>query len=218
MPEMIQGQREKKGFDLVGMGVGIVSTDKIITGDKIEEGDAILGLASSGIHSNGMTLARRILFDKMKYSVNDYIDELDRTLGEELLEPTRIYVKEILEMISNGLHIKALAHITSAGFLNLDRVTKNYGFRINSLPEVPSIFKLIQKLGPVTSEEMYQVYNMGVGFCVILPRDEVDDAMQIAEKHDTDSYEIGYTFKDPEKKVILEEIGLVGKEDRFYPL
>lgn len=217
MPEMIQGQREKKGFDLVGMGVGIVSTDKIITGDKIEEGDAILGLASSGIHSNGLTLARRVLLDQMKFSVNDKIDELDRTLGEELLEPTKIYVKEILEMISNGLHVKALAHITSAGFLNLQRVTKNYGFKINNLPEVPLIFKLIQEFGPVTPEEMYEVYNMGIGFCIILPENEVDDAMQIAARHNTDSYKIGHTFKDLEKKVILEDIRLVGTEDRFYP-
>lgn len=218
MPEMIQGQREKKGFDLVGMGVGMVSTDKIITGDKIEDGDAILGLASSGIHSNGLTLARNVLLDKMKFSVDDYKDELNRTLGEELLEPTKIYVKEILEMISNGLRVKALAHITSAGFLNLQRVTKNYGFRINSLPEVPPIFKLIQEFGPVTPEEMYEVYNMGIGFCVILPQDEVDDAMQIAGKHDSDSYKIGHAFKDPEKKVIIEEIGLVGTVDRFYPV
>lgn len=215
MPEMIQGKIKNKGFDLVGMGVGIVSNDKIIVGDKIEEGDAILGLASTGIHSNSMTLTRKILLDKTKYKLHDYIDELDRTLGEELLEPTRIYVKEVLEMISAGLNIKAIAHITSDGFLNLQRVSNGYGFRIDSLPEVPPIFKLIEKLGPVRPEEMYEVYNMGIGLCIVLPESEIDDAMQIIEKHNVHCYKIGNTFRDPERMVILEEVGLVGKDGRF---
>ncbi|MEA1944915.1 MAG: phosphoribosylformylglycinamidine cyclo-ligase [Euryarchaeota archaeon] len=202
MPEMIRGARENRGFDLVGMGVGIVQKDKIITGDTIEEGDKILGLASSGIHSNGMTLARRVLLDK--FGVNDYIDELGRSLGEELLEPTKIYVKEIREMLKAGLNLKSLAHITGDGFLNLRRVSKDYGFKIDNLPETPPIFDLIQKQGPVSVEEMYRVYNMGIGFCIVLPGAEVDYAMQIAEKHGTDCQVIGSTFKDPDKTVILE--------------
>lgn len=215
MPEMIQGKIKDKGFDLVGMGVGIVSNDRIITGDKIAEGDAILGLASTGVHSNSMTLTRKILLDKAKYKLYDYIDELDRTLGEELLEPTRIYVKEVLEMISTGLNIKAIAHITSNGFLNLQRVSNGYGFMIDNLPEAPPIFKLIEKLGPVRPAEMYEVYNMGIGLCVVLPENEIEDAMQIIEKHNVDCYKIGNTFRDPEKRVILEKLRLIGKDDRF---
>lgn len=215
MPEMIQGKVKGKGFDLVGMGVGIVPNDRIITGDKIEEGDAILGLASTGIHSNSMTLTRNILLDKAKCKLYDDIDELDRPLGEELLEPTRIYVKEVLEMISTGLNIKAIAHITSDGFLNLRRVSNGYGFRIDSLPEIPPIFRLIEKLGPVRPEEMYEVYNMGIGLCIVLPENQIEDAMQIAEKYNVDSYKIGRVFKDPEKRVILEEAGLVSKDDKF---
>lgn len=215
MPEMIQGKVKDKGFDLVGMGVGIVPNDRIITGDKIEEGDAILGLASTGIHSNSMTLTRKILLDKAKYKLHDYVDELDRTLGEELLEPTRIYVKEVLEMISTGLNVKAIAHITSDGFLNLQRVSNGYGFRIDSLPEVPPIFKLIEKLGPVKQEEMYEVYNMGIGLCIVLPENEIEDAMQIIDKYNVDCYKIGNTFRDPEKRIILEEAGIVGKDGRF---
>ena len=213
MPEMIRGARENRGFDLVGMGVGIVPKDKIITGDTIGEGDRILGLASSGIHSNGMTLARRVLLDK--FGVNDHIDELGRSLGEELLEPTKIYVKEIREMLDSGLNLKSLAHITGDGFLNLRRVSKNYGFEIDNLPETPPIFDLIRKHGPVSVEEMYRVYNMGIGFCIVLPEGEVDYAMQIAEKHGTDCQVIGSTFKDSDKTVILKEERLRSAGSQF---
>jgi phosphoribosylformylglycinamidine cyclo-ligase len=148
------------------MGVGIVSKDKIITGAAIEEGDAILGLASSGIHSNGMTLARKVLLNK--FGADEYIDELGRTVGEELLEPTNIYAREIREMLDSGLDLRSLAHITGDGFLNLRRVSMAYGFKIDN------------------------------------PADEVDSAVQIAEKHGKDCYKIGSTFKDPEKTVILK--------------
>ena len=215
MPEMIQGKVRNKGFDLVGMGIGIVQNDKIITGDKIEDGDAILGLSSTGVHSNGMTLTRKILLDNAKYDVHDHIEELDRTLGEELLEPTRIYVKEILEMISSGLNLKAIAHITGGGFLNLQRVSRGHGFMIDHLPDVPNIFKLIEKCGPVKPKEMYSVYNMGIGLCVVLAKGEVEDALQIAERYNVECYKIGNTFRDAEKKVILKEERLVSKDDRF---
>ena len=213
MPEMIRGPREDRGFDLVGMGVGIVSKDEIITGDAIEEGDAILGLASSGVHSNGMTLARKVLLDK--FGADEYIEELGKPLGEELLEPTNIYVREIREMLDAGLDLRSLAHITGDGFLNLRRVSRDYGFKIDNLPKMPPIFELIRKHGPVSAAEMYQVYNMGVGFCIVLPADEVDSAVEIAEKHGKDCYEIGSTFKDPEKTVILQEARLRSAGSQF---
>ncbi len=213
MPEMIRGARENRGFDLVGMGVGIVSKDKIITGDAIEEGDKILGLASSGVHSNGMTLARKVLLDK--FSSDEYVDELGRSLGEELLEPTNIYAREITEMLDSGLDLRSLAHITGDGFLNLRRVSRDYGFKIDNLPETPPIFELIRKHGPVSAAEMYQVYNMGIGFCIVLPADEVDSAVRIAEKHGKGCYEIGSTFKDPAKTVVLEEARLRSAGSQF---
>jgi len=213
MPEMIKGARENMGFDLAGMGVGIVPTDEIITGDTINEGDVILGMASSGIHSNGMTLARRVLLDK--FDVTDHIDELGRSLGEELLEPTKIYVKAVRGMQKSNLDLKSLAHITGDGFLNLRRVSKDYGFRIDNLPETPPIFGLIQKHGPVSIAEMYQVFNMGIGFCIVLPAEEADSAIQIAEKHDMGCCVIGSTFKDSEKTVVLEEERLRSKGASF---
>ncbi|MEA1894769.1 MAG: phosphoribosylformylglycinamidine cyclo-ligase [Euryarchaeota archaeon] len=213
MPEMIRGPRENRGFDLVGMGVGIVSKDKIITGDAIEEGDVILGIASSGVHSNGMTLARKVLLDK--FSADEYVDELGRTVGEELLEPTNIYVSEIREMLDSGLDLRSLAHITGDGFLNLRRVSRDCGFKIDNLPKTPPVFELIRKHGPVSVAEMYQVYNMGIGFCIVLPADEVESAMQIAEKHGRSCYEIGSTFKDPVKTVILEEQRLRSDGSQF---
>ncbi len=213
MPEMIKGARENMGFDLAGMGVGIVPTDEIITGDTINEGDVILGMASSGIHSNGMTLARRVLLDK--FDVTDHIDELGRSLGEELLEPTKIYVKAVRAMQKSNLDLKSLAHITGDGFLNLRRVSKDCGFRIDSLPETPPIFGLIQKHGPVSIAEMYQVFNMGIGFCIVLPAEEADSAIRIAEKHDMDCCVIGSTFKDREKTVVLEEERLRSENTSF---
>ncbi len=215
MPEMIKGKRENRGFDLVGMGVGTVSSDKIITGDKIEDGDVILGLASSGIHSNGMTLARRALLDNTGFNVDTQVDGLDKSLGEVLLEPTKIYVKEVREMLDQGLDLRSLAHITGDGFLNLQRVSVDHGFKIDNLPDVPQVFRLIQKHGPVSEEEMYQVYNMGIGFCIVLPETEVDSAMRIAEKHDAGCYEIGRMFKDPDKTVILEQPRLKSDGKRF---
>ena len=221
MPEMIRGmgnresEEDKRGFDLVGMGVGTVASDKIITGDKIEDGDAILGLASSGIHSNGMTLARRALLDNTGFDVDKRVDGLDRSLGEELLEPTKIYVREVQEMLNLGLNLKSLAHITGDGFLNLRRVSKNHGFRIDRLPDVPPVFELIQKYGHVSAEEMYQVYNMGIGFCIVLPENEVDYAISTAGKHGTDCYVIGHTFRDADRTVILEEQRLKSEDGRF---
>lgn len=214
--EMITGVRENYSFDLVGTGVGIVALNKIIIGRDIKEGDAIVGLRSTGIHSNGLTLARRIFFDKMKFKVDKYFDELGRTIGEELLEPTHIYVPEIMGMLKSGLNPKALIHITSDGFLNLKRVESDIGYIIDFLPEPHPIFPLLQGLGNVTDEEMFKVYNMGIGFCVITPDGEAEKAIEIARKYDTDAFKLGYAVEDKERKVFIRPRRLVGKGDRFY--
>jgi phosphoribosylformylglycinamidine cyclo-ligase len=213
--EMIQGKRDGYAFDLVATCVGRVPLDKVLIGADIVEGDAIIGLASSGIHSNGMTLARRVFFEHIGWSADRFVQELGRSIGEELLEPTRIYVREIREMMDAGLRIKALAHITSTGFLNLSRAAAPVGYVLDKLPEPLPIFRLIQAHGDISDEDMYFAYNMGIGFCVILAPEDVEAAHAIALRHQLQSYTIGHTVNDPEKKVFIPALKLVGFDDKF---
>ncbi len=216
--EMIRGVHKDDGFDLVGTCVGIVRLDRIIVGQRIKPGDVVLGLRSSGIHSNGLTLARDVLFRRQKLRPDRYIPELGRTVGAELLEPTRIYVPEILHMLRAGLDLRALIHMTGDGLLNLSRVAARVGFIIDSWPEPHPIFGLIQATGRINPTEMFRVYNMGIGFCLVLPDDsrQIDQAMAIAKKHGVECYRLGYTNRDAEKKIVLKPYGLVGKGGRFF--
>ncbi|MBI4332230.1 MAG: phosphoribosylformylglycinamidine cyclo-ligase [Chloroflexi bacterium] len=213
--EMIKGRRRGKGFDIAGTCVGLVPMDRIIIGADVKENEVVVGFKSSGIHSNGMTMARRVLFQDAGFRPGKYFEELGRTLGEELLEPTRIYVKEVVEMLRSGIRIKAMAHITSDGLLNLTRTKAAVGYRIHTLPDPPPIFGLIQKSGKVSDEEMYRVFNMGAGFCVVVPHEDADRAIKIAARHGTTAFEIGHTFPDEDRRVFLEPRHLVGKDNRF---
>ncbi len=195
LPEMVNG------IDLVGTIVGFVETDKIIDGTDIEPGNIVLGLESSGVHSNGLTLARKVL--QNAYDINDKIFG-NKTLGEELLEPTKIYVKEILEIISK-IKVKGLANITGGGLGNLQRLTK-LGFSIDNLPKPQRIFELIQEKGSISNKEMYRTFNMGVGFCIILSKEDVDEAVTICRQHETKAQVIGRVVK--ENGVKIEELGV----------
>ncbi|MBI2877528.1 MAG: phosphoribosylformylglycinamidine cyclo-ligase [Candidatus Tectomicrobia bacterium] len=217
--EMLRGEREGYGFDLVGMAVGLVPLDRILIGQEVAEGDRLVGLRSSGIHSNGLTLARRVLFEQMGLGVEDRPVELGgKGVGETLLEPTRIYVPEVLEMFEAGLRLKALFHITGDGLLNLSRIAAPMGWRIERLPEPPPIFSLIQQGGKIADEEMFQVFNMGTGFCVAVPPEEVPAIQEIAARHNVEAFALGRAVRDEERKVILEERGLVGQGRRFSRL
>jgi len=215
LKEMIKGKQEGKGLDLVGTAVGLVDVDKITTGKDVKEGDVVVGLPSSGIHSNGLTLARKTFFDKLGFSPDKHVEELGRTIGEELLEPTRIYVPQIMQMRQQGVSIKALSHITGGGLLNLGRVESEVGFSLGSLPDPQPIFRLIQQHGNVAIEEMYRVFNMGIGFCVVCSEKDVDGVCEIAQKHDTPARCLGYAVRDPERKIVLPEIGLVSRGKKF---
>ncbi len=162
LKEMIRGKQEGKGLDLVGAAVGVVDLGKVLRGAAVQEGDVVIGLPSSGIHSNGFTLARKVFFDKLGLKPDEHMPELGRTVGEELLEPTRIYVRQITEMFQEGVRIKTASHITGGGLMNLSRVEAQVGFILGSLPEPKPIFHLIQKHGSVSILEMYRVFNMGV--------------------------------------------------------
>jgi phosphoribosylformylglycinamidine cyclo-ligase len=218
LPEIIKGKREGFGFDLAGMCLGIIELNKIVDGRNLEEGDVIIGLESSGIHSNGLTLARKVLLDKAKLSLFKPLKELDKSLGEELLTPTKIYVQEVLEMLKKGVKIKAMAHITGKGLLNLRRVGKGFGYQISFLPEPQPIFKIIQKYGEIPNQEMYEVFNMGIGFCIIASKEESDEILQIAERHRVKGYVLGNIVKDPERKVALKPKRLISYGNRFLTL
>src|SRR5438876_647674 len=196
---------------------GTVPIDRILTGQETVPGDIVVGLRSSGIHSNGLTLARRILFDKLGWPVDKNVPELGRSIGEELLEPTRIYVMAVRSMIGAGLRVKALAHITSTGFLNLSRASAPAGYVLDSLPEPPPVFKLIQHCGNVCDAEMFFTYNMGIGFCVVVAPEDADKVLGIAKEHNVGAQVIGHTTKDADKKVSLPSYGLVGRSDKFFP-
>ena len=217
IPQIIRSEREGFGFDLVGTCIGTVEKDRLIHGDKMEAGDVIVGLASSGIHSNGFTLARKALLETAHLRLNESAGELDCSLGDELIKPTRIYVPEIMQMIREGLPIKALVHITSDGFLNLARVSQGIGFVMEWLPEPPPIFSLIQDAGGVSDGEMFVVYNMGVGFCVITSPESADRVQAIAQNAGNQAWRLGHCIEDPDKKVELKPKRLMGQDGRFTP-
>jgi phosphoribosylformylglycinamidine cyclo-ligase len=214
--EMIRSVRSDRGFDLSGAATGLVPVNRIITGQNIVEGDIIVGLASSGVHSNGLTLARKALLEDGKLNLADSPPELRRSLGKELLEPTRIYVNEVMQMLDEDLSIKALVHITSDGFLNLARVTSDTGFVIDQLPDPPPIFGLIQTCGRVPDEEMFHVFNMGVGFCVVVAPSDVERVLEIASAGGEKAWVLGHCIHDPEKKVVLPTLGMIGRKGRFF--
>ncbi|MBI3991022.1 MAG: phosphoribosylformylglycinamidine cyclo-ligase [Candidatus Omnitrophica bacterium] len=213
LKDMLKGKRKGYDFDLAGAAIGVVSLDKILIGQDINPGDRVIGLASSGVHSNGLTLARNVLL--RQFSLKKYFPELGRKLGEELLEPTRIYVPQIMEMLKKGIKIKALSHITSDGFLNLARVKAKVGYVLDNLPKPHPVFNIIQHAGRVSDEEMFQTFNMGIGFCIVVPGSEVEKAFQVCKKYHTRAYDIGYAVKDPQKKVMIPEKSLAGIGSRF---
>ena len=204
-----------RGFDLIGMAVGIVPLDRIITGRDLVAGDVIIGLESSGIHSNGLTLARRVFFEYAKLSVEHVFPELGASLGEELLRPTLIYVPEILDVINSIPNVKALINITGDGLLNLPRAEAVVGFEIDNIPSSPSIFRLIQQRGAVSNAEMFEVYNMGIGFCVLVAEEDRDAALSILRRHGRRAQVIGRVIEDTTKGVYLPRQRLVGHGKKF---
>lgn len=204
-----------RGFDLVGTAVGLVPLDRILTGRDLEPGDAIIGIASSGIHSNGLTLARHAFFTEHRFPIDHVFPELGAPLGEELLRPTLIYVREALDIIGRVPGVKALVNITGDGLLNLPRVAARVGFEIDNLPPVPPIFRLIQQYGGVDAAEMYAVYNMGVGFCVLAAPQDCAQILAILERHDRPAQIIGHVVADDEKRVRLPHHRLIGCGKRF---
>jgi len=182
-------------YDLAGFAVGIVDEKNLITGKDLKAGDVLIGIASSGVHSNGFSLVRKV-FDVNKENLNVYYDELGKTLGEALLAPTKIYVKTLKNIKKAGVTIKACSHITGGGFYeNIPRMLPD-GIRAvvkKDSYEVPAIFKLLQKTGNIGEEMMYNTFNMGIGMMIAVDEKDVDTALKaIAESGET-AYVVGKT-------------------------
>jgi len=169
LPEII------RGFDLAGTAIGIVDKDKVVTGEKIQKGDVLVGVPSTGLHSNGYTLARRIIAES-KYTYFDAFPGSKNNIGEELLTPTRIY-PEIVELVKR-CDVHGLAHITGSGLLKLHRIS-SLGFEITDPLEPQPIFRFLQELGNVDDSEMYRTFNMGMGFVVVIDESEAKEACRI---------------------------------------
>ncbi len=204
-----------KGFDLVGMAIGRVALDRIVDGSGVKEGDVVIGVRSNGIHSNGLSLARKAFFGNGTYTVGQKFDELGTTIGEELLKPTHIYVPEALEIL-DAIRPKALINITSDGLLNLTRVAAQVGFMIDALIDPHPLFGLIQNLAGVDDAEMYEVFNMGIGFCYVVDPADVDTTLAILKKHGRIAQRIGHAVADPDRIVRIPQRGLIGQHKKFW--
>jgi len=190
--ELAQLGQLVRGVDVSGACFGTVALDAIVDGSAVEPGDVVIGLPSSGLHSNGYTLARSALAD---IPLDD--ERLGRPLGDVLLEPTEIYVKPVVELLRSEVDVRGLAHITSGGTGNLLRLAAEVGYEIDDPLPVPPVFDLIQEGGGVSDEEMRGVFNLGCGFCIVVPTADEEAALALLRAHYPAAKRIGRATAGP---------------------
>jgi phosphoribosylformylglycinamidine cyclo-ligase len=186
LPELIRGHPSPHGFDLCGTAIGTVALDAIVTGEAASPGDALIGLPSSGLHSNGYTLARRALLDDAGLALDATPPGLGgASVADALLEPTVIYVRAVLELLRSPVPVHGLAHITGGGLLNLLRLDgARLGYAVEAPLPVPPVIALVAEAAGVPDEELWEVFNMGCGFVAVVPADRADDAVALlAARH-----------------------------------
>ena len=198
LPELIRGHPSPHGFDLCGTAFGTVALDEMVTGADARPGDALVGLPSSGLHSNGYTLARRALLDDGGLLLDDSPPALGgRSVADALLEPTVIYVRAALELLRSDIAVRGLAHITGGGLRNLLRLGgERLGFAIEEPLPIPAICSLVAELGDVPTAEMWDIFNMGCGFVAVVPADRADDAVALLSAHHPGTARIGTVTSD----------------------
>ncbi|MEB4790720.1 phosphoribosylformylglycinamidine cyclo-ligase [Enterococcus sp. E4-162] len=201
MPGMYSGN----DYDLAGFAVGIAEKSQLLTGETINPGDVLLGIASSGIHSNGYSLVRKIFFEQQQFSLSSKLPELKKTLGEELLEPTKIYVSSLLPLIKEK-KIKGAAHITGGGFVeNIPRMLPESmaaQIKLGSWPILP-IFGCLQKYGEIPEMEMYEIFNMGIGMVLAVEESKVKEIVHEIEQAGENVYEIGKVIAKEKHRVVF---------------
>ncbi|MBS6509067.1 MAG: phosphoribosylformylglycinamidine cyclo-ligase [Paraclostridium bifermentans] len=187
------GMYSEDDYDLAGFSVGIADKSKIISGQDVNSGDTLIGIASSGIHSNGYSFIRKIFLEEYKYELTDYIEELGMTLGEALLIPTKIYVKLVMDLIKK-YELKAIAHITGGGVIeNIPRVIPNgLGIDIEKNSwEKPAIFKMIEKFNAIDEVELHKSFNMGIGLAMVVDSDKAEEIVSYLNESEKQAYIIG---------------------------
>jgi phosphoribosylformylglycinamidine cyclo-ligase len=206
LPELIRGHPSPHGFDLCATAIGTVGLGELVLGDRIAPGDALVGVPSSGLHSNGYTLARRALQVDGGLALDDAPPELGgATVADALLEPTVIYVRAVLELLRSDVDVRGLAHITGGGLLNILRLGRGYAIE-DPLP-VPPVFELVARVGAVGPDEMWEVFNMGCGLVAVVPDDQAEAAAAILAAHHEGARRIG-TVTDEAGTVTVPGLGL----------
>jgi phosphoribosylformylglycinamidine cyclo-ligase len=212
LPELVRGHPSPHGFDLTGACFGTVALDAIVTGELISPGDALIGLPSSGVHSNGLTLARHALLEAGGLSLDERPAELGgASVADVLLEPTVIYVRAVLELLRSDVPVHGLAHITGGGVLNLLRLgTGNgIGYEIDAPLPVPPVFELIARCGAVGAAELQRVFNMGCGFVAIVPDAHAAAAIELLGRRHPGAARVGGVTAEA-GRVALPGLGLAG--------
>jgi len=200
------GMYSEEEYDLAGFAVGACEKSKIISGKEIKQGDILIGLASSGIHSNGYSLVRKLFLQQAEMDLNEHVEELGCTLGEELLRPTKIYVKPILAALEK-FNLKGLAHITGGGFIeNIPRMLpEDLGAELNEENwNVPPVFTLMESIGELDRKEMYNIFNMGTGMVIAVDEKDAEDVVEFFNQAGEKAYPIGVITNKPGIEIKLK--------------
>lgn len=201
------GFYQDEEYDIAGFAVGIVDKSKVITGKGIQEGDVVVGIASSGLHSNGFSLVRNVLIDHGKLPLDRIYENFDKSLGEELITPTRIYVKSVMKVLES-IEVKGIVHVTGGGFYeNIPRILpENVDAHIElGSWFIPEIFRLIQAQGGIEENEMFKTFNMGIGMMLVVSQDDVDQTLGILEEEGEKVYRIGKIQRGKKQVVLCQE-------------
>jgi phosphoribosylformylglycinamidine cyclo-ligase len=205
-------------LDLVGTAIGAVPNERTpLDGGNVRPGDAVIGLPSSGLHSNGYSLARHALFKKGHLTLNDQVPGTGRRLADALLQPTRVYVNAAEALWAAGITPRGMAHISGGGLLNITRLAADVSYELHSLPDAPEIFGLIASAGEVDAATMYATFNMGIGFCVVVGEEDLQAALDALKGAGEDATRIGTVTGEPGRTVTITAAGLKGKGDTFWP-
>ncbi|MGX7196590.1 phosphoribosylformylglycinamidine cyclo-ligase [Enterococcus olivae] len=204
------GMYDEEEYDLAGFAVGIAEKSQLITGEKLSAGNVLIGLSSSGIHSNGYSLVRKVFFEQQDCTYETVLPELGRSLAEELLEPTKIYVKDVLPLVKKEW-LNGIAHITGGGFVeNLPRMLPDHlaiEIQLGTWPVLP-IFKVLETYGAIPSNEMYEIFNMGIGMVLAVSPENVPQVQECLKENQTESYVIGTVIEKEAEAIVFKEAQL----------